>query len=127
MRSGVAFLDFVAFIFLTLLGYGFFIAVRLAFGRLIKAEAMPRINKVGGFILGIVRGILTASLAVFMLIICSVGLIKDMAARSYFGRNIYKISFSLYQGMWNGFFSKVMPQEKFNDVLLEIQDSLPKK
>ncbi len=123
----IEFLDFMAFLLLALLGYGFFIALRLVFGRLIKAEAMPRVNKVGGLILGVLRGLLTASLVVFMLIISSIGLIKEMAVGSYSGRNIYKISFSLYRQMWDGFFSKVMTQEKFNDTLLEIEDGINQK
>jgi uncharacterized membrane protein required for colicin V production len=124
---GLEFIDFLAFVLLALLGYAFFIVVRLAFGRFIKAEAAPRLNKIGALILGVVRGFLAASLIVFMLVISSVSVVKEMATAAYFGRNIVKISFSLYSGMWNGFFSKIMPHENFNDTLLEIQDSLTQK
>jgi uncharacterized membrane protein required for colicin V production len=124
---GLEFLDFLAFVLLALLGYGFFLVARLAFGRFIKVEAVPRLNKIGALILGAVRGLLAASLIVFMLIISSVSVVKDMATGAYFGRSIYHVSFSLYSGMWNGFFSKVMPQESFNNTLLEIQDSLAQK
>jgi uncharacterized membrane protein required for colicin V production len=126
-RMGLEFLDFLAFVLLVLLGYGFFVVSRLAFARFIKAEAVPRLNRIGGLILGVVRGFIASGLVVFMLFICSVSVIKDMARVSYFGTKIVKISFSLYNGMWNGFFSKVMPQERANETLLEIQDSLAQK
>lgn len=126
-KMGLEFIDFLAFVLLAILGYIFFVVARMAFGRFIKAEAVPRLNKIGGFILGVVRGLLASGLIVFMLIISSVGMVKEMAASAYFGRNIYKLSFSLYSGMWNGFFSKVMPQESFNNTLLEIQNSIARK
>jgi len=126
-KMGLEFLDFLSFLILALLGYVFFLVARLAFGRFIKAEAVPRLNKIGGLILGVVRGFIASSLIVFMLIICSVSVLRDRAMTSYFVRNIVKISFSLYNGMWNGFFSKVMPQESSNNTLLEIQDSLAQK
>jgi uncharacterized membrane protein required for colicin V production len=134
MRGGQAtramtleFIDFLAFLLLALLGYGFFVFARMAFAHFIKAEAVPRLNKIGGLILGVVRGFLAAGLIVFMLIISSVSVTREMAASSYFGSKIYKISYSLYGGMWYGFFSKVMPHESFNQVLLEIQDNLSRK
>lgn len=134
MRGGKAtkpmsleFLDFLAFMLLVFLGYGFFVVARLAFARFIKAEAVPRLNRIGGLILGVVRGLIASSLIVFMLIICSVSVVKEMATASYFGRRITKISYSIYSGMWNGFFSKIMPHESVNQTLLEIQDSLAQK
>lgn len=118
------FLDFFAFVVLVLVGYIFFLVARLAFSRFIKAEAVPRLNKIGGLILGLVRGFIFSSLIVFMLVICSVSTISDMAKASYSGKKIVKISFTLYNGMWNGFFSKVLPHESVNNTVLEIQGSL---
>lgn len=121
------FIDFVSFLLLALLGYGFFVVARMAFAHFIKAEAVPRVNKIGGLVLGLVRGFLAAGLIVFMLIISSVSITRDMAANSYFGSRIYKISYSLYGGMWNGFFSKILPHESYNRTLLEIQSNLSRK
>ena len=124
---GLEFLDFLAFIVLAFLGYGFFLVARMAFARFIKVEAAPRLNRIGGLALGVVRGLIAGSLLVLMLFISSVSAISDMARVSFFGTKIAKISFSLYNGMWRGFFSKVIPQERPNEIILGLQDSLTQK
>lgn len=116
------FLDFLIFLGLNIVGYLTFVLLRNLFYRFIKMEAMPGLNKWGGLVFGIARGSLTVSLVIFMLAISSIGYFKNSVHNSYSGSRIFKIAPATYSVVWNNLMSKFMPQEKFNNTILEVQE-----
>lgn len=123
-RVPLEFLDFICFVVLTIAGYLVFVLLRLAFYRLIKMEAAPRLNQWGGFVLGIARGFLLIGLVIFMLVISSVSYLKTSVANSYSGRQLIKVAPDTYSWLWDNILSKFMPTEKFNQTAVEVQKGL---
>lgn len=126
-RMPLEFLDFLFFVLLALLGYGIFFLLREALSRFIKMEAVPRLNKWGGLVLGAGRGILLASLVVYVLIISSIDYFKESAQQSYLGSRLFQVAPSTYTAIWNNLMSKFMTKEKFNKTILEVQAGLTKE
>ena len=120
------FADFLAFSILAIIGYLVFVILREVMHWLIKMESAPKLNKWGGLVLGIGRGILFSSLVVFLLAISSIGYFKGSATNSYFGKRMFKVASVTYSGLWNGLMSKFMTQEKFNNTVLEVQEGFNK-
>jgi uncharacterized membrane protein required for colicin V production len=118
------FLDFLCFIILTLIGYSSLVVLRQAFSRLLKMEAVPYLARWGGLCLGIARGILLTGLIAFMLFISSITYLKESAANSYLGKRLIHIAPATYSGIWDGVMSKLVPGEKFNKTILEVQENL---
>lgn len=115
------FLDFLSFTVLAILGYLIFVSLRVLFYRLIKMEAAPQLNKWGGLILGVGRGILLGGLIIFMLIISSVGYLKNSVKDSYSGKRLFKVAPATYSALWDNLMSKFATKEKFNSTILEVQ------
>jgi uncharacterized membrane protein required for colicin V production len=115
------FLDFICFILLAIISYLIGIFFRQALCRLIKLEAVPRLNKWGGFVIGIARVVLLAGLFAFIFSISTVKYLHDKVADSYFGVSLIKVAPATYSSVWYGFMSKFMPTEKFNKTILEVQ------
>ena len=113
-------LGFFSFVILVMLGYSIFVLLRSVFYRFIKMEAVPNLNKWGGFILGIARAILLLSLIMFILVISPIGYLKNSVNGSYLGKRILKISPTTYSLIWNNLASKFMAKEKFNEAVLEV-------
>lgn len=123
-KMPLEFLDLLCFIFLIAGGYVLFILLRLAFQRFIKMEAAPRLNKWGGFILGLARGLLAASILLFMLTISSVSYLKQSVARSTCAEYLFGVAPSAYRALWNGVLSRFMTGEKFNQTVQEVEEGL---
>lgn len=121
------FLDFICFAVLAILGYAIFIVIREAFSRLINIEAVPKLNKWGGFILGIARVVLLSGLIAFALVISSVNYLKSSVIGSYSGKSMFKVASTAYVIIWNKLMSKFMSKEKFNQTILEVQKGLAAK
>lgn len=121
------FVDFLFFIFLAMLGYLIFLALRSVFTRFIKMEAVPHLNKWGGFILGVSRGFLCAGLIIFILVISTVGYLKTSVKDSYLGSRLFNLAPATYNWLWNNFASKFMSSEKFNKTILEVQENFAQK
>lgn len=117
------FLDFIVFVILAIVSYGFFVGLRYSLSRFIKTEVVPLLNKWGALFIGLVRGLFLVSLVAFMLLISTVGYLKDSVNNSYSGKRLIKVATSTYSFLWNSIFSKFMPNEKFNTTIEEIQSS----
>ncbi len=115
------FLDFICFSLLAIISYLVGILFRQAFCRLIKLEAIPRLNQWGGFVIGIVRAVLLAGLFAFIFSITSVQYLHDKVSESYFGLRLIKVAPQAYSSIWYGFMSKFTPAEKFNATIPEVQ------
>lgn len=125
-QLSLKFLDFVTFVSLVFLTYALFVLIRNLFCHFIKMEAEPALSKWGGFILGIFRGVLAASLIISILSISSINYLNDSARKSYFGGRLFGISLRAYSVLWNNLMSKFMTNEKFNKQVLKIQDTFDK-
>lgn len=118
------FLDFIFFVGIVIITDLLFLAFRSALARFIKMEAVPRLNKIGGIILGFFRSILLSGLVVFMLVISSISYLKGSALSSLSGSSLVKVAPSTYSWLWRHIMSKFMTGERFNETIQEVQDSI---
>lgn len=126
LTAPLDFLDFICFMALAVLGYLLFVLLRSAFHRFIKMETAPRLNKWGGLVLGLARVYLLTGLITFMLVISTIGYLKDSAGNSYLGRRLFNIAPNIYNCLWNGIGSKFIAAEKSNETILEVQEDFNK-
>ena len=76
-------LDFFVFVTLVIFAQLFFVILRKIFSGALKVEALPALNKWGGFILGLARGLLLGSLLIFMLLLSGTGFFNRGVRDSY--------------------------------------------
>lgn len=128
LKTAEAFLNLICFIALTVLGYWLLAILRKFFLRFIKMEAIPQLNKWGGLLLGIVRGLMLSSILVFVLTLAPSGYLAKSVNSSFSGKKLFRIAPDIYSAIWIGFMSKFMPQESFNKSALDAEKALePKK
>jgi uncharacterized membrane protein required for colicin V production len=120
----IEFLDFMSFAVLLILGYLVCLLLRIAFFHIVKVETVSLINRWGGLVLSIGRGILFVSIIIYLLAISTITYFKDSVDASYFGKATMKIAPAVYGALWNGAVSKFMPQGEFNKNIEEIINSL---
>jgi hypothetical protein len=104
-----------------LVGYGIFLVLRLVFGRWMKMEAVPKLNKWGGAIVSIFRGILLSALVIFAMVISTISYVRDSVNHSYAGKRLFSIAPATYSWVWNHVMSKFVLGEKLNETVSEIQ------
>lgn len=121
------YLSFFSFLVLVFAGYFIFALIGRFFSRFFKAEAAPRLNRWGSFILGIFRSLLLISLIVFIFLVAPVGYFRNSIASSYSGKRLVMAAPAAYTWLWESVVSKFRPQEKFNDTVVRIQESLTKQ
>lgn len=121
------FVDFVIFIILASAGYLGFVLLRSTFYRFMKMEAVPKLNKYGGLILGLARGYFTIGLLTYVLMISSVSYLSNSVKHSYLGSRVSSVSAQTYNWIWESIFSKFSPQEKSNSIVNEVRDNFTKK
>lgn len=115
------FLNFLSFVILAVVGYLVFVILRVVILRFVKMEAVPKLSRWGGLILGMFRVLLLAGLVVFILALSSVSYVKRSAAHSYSGKFLFTVAPSVYGNLWNGLVSKFAAGEKFNEAVSEVQ------
>jgi uncharacterized membrane protein required for colicin V production len=119
--ASIELFDLLSLIILIVLGYIIAALLREGLMRFIKVEVLSTVNKWAALILGLLRGILVSSLLIYLFSLPVISYLKKSAADSFLSRRIVKVAPSVYQGIWNNFMSKFMPQEKFNQAILEVQ------
>ncbi len=119
----IDFLDFLIFVSLAIAVYLIFVFLRNVVFHFIKMETVPILSKWGGFILGIIRGIFTISLVIYIFAISCMPYLITSAQKSYLGGRLLNISVSTYSGIWDGFMSKFGSDEKINSVIIENQNT----
>jgi len=116
------FVDFLAFAILAIGTYASFVLLRSIFCRFIKMEALPQLNKWGGFVLGIVRAYLLLGIMIYMMAISSTNYLINSALDSYSGKYFLNVAPDTYSWLWNNLGSKFSPKEKFNKTVTEVQE-----
>lgn len=115
--------DFASLVILIAVGYLIFISIRESLLRLIKVEVVSGLNKWVAGVLGVIRGILVASLIVYVFSLPVISYFKESVKKSYSGEKLITLSPTVYTRIWDGFMSKFMPHEDFNKAVLEVQKS----
>ncbi len=121
------YLNFLFLILLAIIGYAIFVLLRSVFYRFIKMQAEPGLNKWGSLVLGLARGILVLSLVMYIFVASPLAYLKNSVSSSYSGKYLFQVAPRVYSSLWNGIVSKFMSQEKFNQSLLEIPESVNAK
>lgn len=114
-------LEMAVFIALIILSQLVFAVIGKIFSKALRVEALPALNKWGGFILGLARGVLVGSLLIFVLLLSGAGFLNKSVKDSYSGRYIAGVAPAVYSSLWQGFFSKFFSGDKFNDTVLQAQ------
>ena len=126
-KMSLEFRDFLAFLVLASAGYIFMVLVRMVFFQFIKIEAVSLLNKWGGFILGLGRGLLLTSIAVFGLTISTLPYLKTSVEKSYLGGRIFQVAPATYTSLWNNLGAKFLPKETFNKVVYEVEANVTRQ
>jgi len=113
-------LEFLFFIALAFIGYVFFMLLRLLLCRFVTAEVTPNLSKWGGLIVGLTRGFLLASLALFIFFISGVTYFKKSINDSFSGKYIVEVAPTTYSWFWYNIISKFKTNEKFNKSVLDV-------
>lgn len=114
------FLDLISYIILAVIAYLVFVVLRVAILRFIKMEPVPKLDRWGALVLGLLRGILLNSLIVFALVTSTILYFRYSAFESYSGKTVFKIAPAVYSGIWNGIASKFMTKDKINESIFEV-------
>jgi len=120
-------LNLACFIILVILGYWVLVVLRKFFLRFVKMEAIPELNKWGGLLLGAVRGLMLASILVFILTLAPSGYLAKSVNSSFSGKKLFRIAPDIYSAVWNGFMSKFKPGETINKSALSTHKELENK
>lgn len=107
-------LSFILFVILAIAPYLAFVFLRRLFLRLINIEAETRLDRWGGLILGLIRGILVASLVIYICAISPLIYFYNSAKSSFTSRYLVRIAPVTYTLLWEGIVSKFRPDENFN-------------
>lgn len=121
------FFDFISFLLLALISYFLFVLIRNIFTHFIKMEAVSNLNKWGGLVLGVARGVLLCALLVYILFISSVNYLNSSAKRSHLGSWFFKVAPDTYSFLWNNIASKFMVKEKFNVIVTKTEEKFSGK
>ena len=121
------FLATVSFFLLASFGYALFAFLRGFFERFLKLEAVPTLNKWGGFVLGLARSFLAASLILCFFAVSGITYFSKSLNDSYARKYLFNVAPIAYAELWANITSKFMSREKFNDAIYGIKNKDPKK
>ncbi|MFQ5681382.1 MAG: CvpA family protein [Candidatus Omnitrophota bacterium] len=99
------------------IGFGLFIVfglVRHSLLTIIRIETTDLLSRWGGVTLGLIRGILIASLVCLFFLICNNGYLKGSLRQSYFGERIVMAAPTTYRMIFRGLVVKFSPGSRIN-------------
>jgi len=88
--------------------------LREGFFAMMRVESITTANKISGFVLGTVRGIMISGLIVFGLCISTIHYLELSAKTSYLGSKIVHIPTKIYEGTFWGLIHKLSSDQEFN-------------
>ncbi len=96
---------------------------------ILKTQANPVIDKWGGFILGIIRGLLICGLVYTLFFLTRNPYLGKKSKDSFLGFYLVDLSPNVYSGCFDGFISKFFSDEKRNNDVFKLKDieEKPKK
>lgn len=115
-------LALTSFVILAFLGYISFVVLQRLLSRFIRLEANPQLNKYGGLICGVMRGLFITALIIFLFSISSFSYFKNSAKNSFAGRYLFKVAPVTYSWLWHNLMSKFMLFEKFNSAVEDVHN-----
>lgn len=128
MRLPEAAADFFSYAVLWALVILVFKFIRDGFTLLIKMEAThSTVDKVGGLILSVGRGLFLCSLTVLLLNVSAIGYFSRNLEKSIFGSKLAQIAPQVYESTYDGFVSKFFPSEELNKAAFKLTDFSVKK
>lgn len=117
----VEFFDFLCLVFLAAVGYYTFALVRISFCRFVKLEALPRVNRWAGLILGTVRAVMFVGFMCYTLTVMQTEYFTAMVRESFFGRYAFSVAPGTYRWIWDNVTSRFMTGETYNPVVEEVE------
>lgn len=111
----LGFADFISFLALVIMGHLFFLMLRTTFLLLVRIEPQNILNKWGGLILGILRGLLAVSLFISILCLSTIKYFEKSAKRSFSSNYLSKIAPKTYEFLFDNLFIKFSPKERLNE------------
>lgn len=112
--------DFISFTSLAVLAYFAVVVLRGIFLRFIKVEAAGSLNKWGGLLTGLLRGLLTVSMIILLFYFSTVGYLKESVQKSSLGSRCARIDVKVYECIFNNAASKFFPGDKLNQGIYEV-------
>ncbi|MBI4706543.1 MAG: CvpA family protein [Candidatus Omnitrophica bacterium] len=120
-------LEFISFFILAFGVYLLFVFLRKIFCRFVKMEAVENLNKWGGLIIGVIRGLLLISLFTFGFVLSNISYFQESLQHSYTGRRIFYLAPSVYRWSWENIASKFSSDDKMNEAVLKAEDKIKEK
>jgi uncharacterized membrane protein required for colicin V production len=111
--------DTLSFGLLIVVGYGVIVLARILIGRVVHSEIDARLDKWGGFVLGVFRALFTVSIALCLLIVSSSEYFKKSIKGSFSGTYMAAVAPNVYLHM-NGFVSKLQKNENQNSSVKDL-------
>lgn len=112
---------FTYIVIMTLVTLAFRI-IRESFFLLIKIEAANTFDKIAGIILGSLRGLWVASIALFIMCISTIQYLETSAKSALFGHKVIALAPNIYRGCYNGLTRHLFSKTKLNEEVFKILD-----
>lgn len=120
----IEFIDFVAFLFLVIIGYNFILLMRIIVIKSRAQEALRSISRWSGMLLGVVRGGLLAGIICFGFAISSMSFFSDMVSQSLMGNTLFEVPSQVYEWTWNNITKHIAASEQVNKTIAEVRKSV---
>jgi uncharacterized membrane protein required for colicin V production len=98
-------------------GYLFFWSLRVMTFRFVTAEINGEISKWAGFVFGLTRALMSASLLVFVFMLPKEPYFKDSVRYSLSGKQVVTVAPATYTFIWESIVSKFNSGEKYNSAV----------
>ncbi len=119
---GVLLSDFFSFAVLAIVTYLVVVFIREGFCRLLVVEAVSLLDKWGGFIFGFLRGVIFASMLLFLFSIPATDYLRGSVQKSYLGSQLVMVNVKVYEFIIKNIYSRIYANQKPNDVIYEVVD-----
>ncbi|OIO36952.1 MAG: hypothetical protein AUJ74_00450 [Candidatus Omnitrophica bacterium CG1_02_44_16] len=96
--------------------------IRESFFLLVKIETHNTLDRWGGFMIGMLRGLWISSIALFIMTISTVGYLEASAKTSLFGNKLLNMAPTVYKGSYEGLISKFLANSKINEEVFKAVD-----
>ncbi len=96
--------------------------IRESFFLLVKIEAHNTLDRWGGFMIGLLRGLWISSIALFIMTISTIQYLETSAKTSLFGSKLLNMAPAVYKGSYEGLILKFLVSSKVNEEVFKAVD-----